>query len=84
MRGFKRRSALAKELRNEPTASGRCVKLRNEPKNHNSRRLEERFDIWPIFVRTGATGGLRSSDVMGNIGEIPRQRGVNGCAATPR
>jgi hypothetical protein len=50
----------------------RFAKLRNEPKTRNSRRLEKRFGIWPIFARARATGGMRRSDVMGNIGEIPR------------
>ena len=73
-------SALA-EITKRTHGLRRCAKIRNEPKTRNSRRLEERFDIWPIFARARATGGMCSRDVMGNIGEILRQRDVNGCAA---
>src|ERR1700722_18860217 len=103
---------LAKDLQNEPTASCRCVKLRNEPKEgrfgtplentkrtqevllggaarkyetnprpRNSQRLE-RLDICTIFIRAVATGGKRSGDVTGNIGEIRSARDVTGCVAT--
>jgi hypothetical protein len=40
--------------------------------------------IWPIFVPAGATGRMRSSDVMGNMGEMPRLRDVNGVATSPQ
>ena len=44
----------------------------------NSQRLGERFNIWPIFVPAREMGGMRSSDVMDNIGEMPRHGDVNG------
>jgi hypothetical protein len=62
---------IAKEA-SSVTFPGACAKLRNEPKNRNSRRVEERSDIWPIFVQAVTTDGMRSSDVTGTIGEIPR------------
>jgi hypothetical protein len=40
--------------------------------------MGKRYVIRPIFVPAGATAAMRRSDVMGNIGEIPRQRDVNG------
>jgi hypothetical protein len=63
------------------------VKLRNEPKKGrfgaplenaktNPRPDLQRFDTWTIFIRAVAAGGLRGSDVMGNIGEIARRRDV--------
>src|SRR5579863_6643877 len=50
------------------TFSAACAKLRNEPKNRNSRQVEERSDIWPIFVQAVTTDGMRSSHVTGTIG----------------
>ena len=38
----------------------------------DSRLLRERFDIQPMFAPAWATEGMRSSDVMDNIGEMPR------------
>ena len=55
-----------------PTPQLRC----NLIKNYLVDVLEGRFDIWTIFVRAVAAGGTRGSDVMGNIGEIPRLRDV--------
>jgi hypothetical protein len=46
-------------------------KYETNPRSRSSQCLEGRFDIWTIFGRAVATGGMRSSDVMGNIGEIP-------------
>jgi hypothetical protein len=64
-------------------ASCGSMELRNEPKARNSRRSEEQFDIGPIFVLAGATGGRRDSDVAGTIGQMPVRRDVNGCVARP-
>ena len=50
----------------------------------NLRVFGERYDIRPIFVPTGATGGMRSSDVMGNVGGLPFQRAVNGRGGLPK
>ena len=63
-------------------ASCGCATIRNEPKARNSRRLEEQLDIRPILVQARATGGMLSSDVMENIGEIAARRDVNGRVAT--
>jgi len=53
-------------------------KYKTNPRPRTSQRLDGRFDIWIIFVRAVAEGGIRGSDVMGNIGEIPRRRDVTG------
>ena len=45
-------------------------KYETNPRPRTSQRLEERFDICTIFVRAMATGGMRTGDVIGNIGEI--------------
>jgi hypothetical protein len=50
---------------------GQHSKIQNEPKTSNSERSDGRFDIWTIFVRAVAAGGMRGGDMMGNIGQIP-------------
>jgi hypothetical protein len=52
--------------------------LRNEPKTSQLATINGRFDIWTIFVRAMAAGGIRGSDVLVNIGEIPRRKDVTG------
>ena len=52
---------------------------KNEPKTWQL-ALIRRFDIWTIFLRTVAAGGMRSRDVTGKIGEIPRLMDVTGRA----
>jgi hypothetical protein len=54
----------------ELLAGKRRSKIRNEPKTSQLGTIG-RFDIWTIFIRAVAAGGIRGSDVMGDIGEIP-------------
>jgi hypothetical protein len=56
----------------------RAAGLRNEPKTPSTGRFENLLNIWPIFVRAATTGGMRRSDVMGSIGEMPGYKDVNG------
>jgi hypothetical protein len=62
-----------KKYETNPRSAGwkRRSKIRNEPKTSQLATIRRAFDIWTIFVRAVAAGGIRGSDVMGNIGEIP-------------
>jgi hypothetical protein len=39
--------------------------------------MREQFNIWPIFAPVWATGGMRSGEAMGNIGEMILHGDVN-------
>ena len=66
------------KLRNEPKKGRYQSKnTKNEPKT-SQQRLEARLDICTIFIRAVATGGIRGSDVMGKVGEIPGRGDVTG------
>jgi hypothetical protein len=63
-------------------AGNAARKYETNPSPGNLRRLDRCFDIWTIFVRAAAAGRMCGSDVMGDIGEIPRRRDVTGRLAT--
>lgn len=50
--------------------------------SRDSGLLRERFDIQPILALAWAPKGMRGSDVVDNIGEMPRRTFVNGRVAT--
>ena len=57
-------------------------KYKTNPGPRNLQRLERRLVICTIFIRALAAGGIRGSDVVGKIGEMPpatKEAALAGC-----